>query len=464
MEVSRNSNKPLSVFALVMINIIAVDSLRNLATAAEFGTALIFYYLFCALVFFIPTALVAAELATGWPKTGGLYIWVSEAFSYRTGFLAIWLQWVYNIVWYPTILSFVAATIAYLISPTLANNVWYMLPTVLGIFYLATIANLFGIRISSWISIFGAIVGTLLPMAIIIALGCAWWFAGNPSHIDFSWQSLWPDFTTPGRVVFVSTVLFSLMGIEMSGVHAGDVSNPQRDYPRALLISTVLILFSLIFAALAIALVIPQKQLSLVSGLLDAYAIFFKSFHMAWMQPIIAILIIIGAISGVAAWIIGPTRGLLIAVQDSDTLTFLQKTNRYGAPQNILLLQMLIFTLMCSAFLLMPTINSSYVVLSALTEKLALLVYLLIFAAAIVLRYKQPHVPRTYRVPGGNVGIWVISVTAIVACLAILVLGFVPPEQVDVGNIWQYETLLLIGLVICCLPPFLLTRNHQDKT
>src|SRR5690242_8046126 len=97
------SSKRLSVFALVMINVIAVDSLRNLTMGAEYGLALVFFYSLAALLFFIPTVLVTAELATGWPITGGSYVWVREAFGSRLGFLAIWLQWIYNVVWYPTI-------------------------------------------------------------------------------------------------------------------------------------------------------------------------------------------------------------------------------------------------------------------------------------------------------------------------------------------------------------------------
>src|SRR6478672_5976935 len=104
-----HSKKVLSVFSLVMINIIAVDSLRTLPISAKLGMSLIFYYVIAALIFFIPVALVAAELATAFPNTGGIYVWVREAFGKRVGFITIWLQWIYNVVWYPTILAFIAA-------------------------------------------------------------------------------------------------------------------------------------------------------------------------------------------------------------------------------------------------------------------------------------------------------------------------------------------------------------------
>src|SRR3990167_5842716 len=119
MELAK-AHKPLTIFSLTMMNVIAVDSLRNLTVSAEYGAALIFFYAVAAIMFYIPCVLVAAELATGWPQTGGAYIWVREAFGRRFGFLAIWLQWGYNVVWYPTILSFISGTLAYLINPSLA--------------------------------------------------------------------------------------------------------------------------------------------------------------------------------------------------------------------------------------------------------------------------------------------------------------------------------------------------------
>src|ERR1700731_126786 len=124
----------LSVFSLAMINIIAVDNLRSLPIAAEYGFSLVFYYLLAGLLFFIPTALVAAELATGWPHSGGVYVWVREAFGKRIAFLTIWLQWIYNVIWYPTMMAFLAGMLAYLFDPELANNKYYMLTVILVLY------------------------------------------------------------------------------------------------------------------------------------------------------------------------------------------------------------------------------------------------------------------------------------------------------------------------------------------
>ena len=95
-----------STFALVMLIIGAVDNIRNLPAAALFGSTLIFFFVFSAIVFLIPTALVSAELASSWTDKGGICYWVKLAFGDRSAFMAIWLQWIANLVWFPTILSF----------------------------------------------------------------------------------------------------------------------------------------------------------------------------------------------------------------------------------------------------------------------------------------------------------------------------------------------------------------------
>ncbi|MBS0359036.1 MAG: amino acid permease [Proteobacteria bacterium] len=454
----------LSIFSLVMINVIAVDSLRSLPIGAEYGFSLVFFYLVAAIIFFIPTALASAELSTTWPNTGGIYIWVREAFGPRCGFFTIWLQWIYNIVWYPTILAFLAGTFAYLIDPTLAENQYYLWGCVIGVFWFATFLNFFGMRISSWISALGALIGTILPMIFIIGLGVVWLAIGNTSQIHFEWKTFLPGPNEMKNLAFFTGILFGLVGIEMSGVHAEEVKNPQRSYPLALLYSALIILASLVFSSLAIAIVVPHETLSLVSGLVDAYNIFFSAYNMSWMTPVIVILIILGGLSSVSAWIIGPTKGLLAATYDIEVPAILKKVNQYGAPIPLLILQGIIFTLLCSIFLLMPSVNSSYWILSTLTAQLGMFVYIFMFAAVIYLRYNKPDEPRPFKIPGLTT-VWVIGIVGILACLIAVVLGFLPPKEIGVSSVWVYELILILGIVILSSPPVLvhLVRRSRKK-
>ena len=455
------SKRVLSVFSLVMINVIAVDSLRTLPITAKLGLSLVSYYMVAAFAFFIPVALVAAELATAYPNTGGIYIWVREAFGRRAGFITIWLQWIYNVVWYPTILAFIAATIAYLFAPELANDKFFILETIIVLFWLFTLLNCFGMKVSSIVSIIGASVGTLLPMIGITALGLAWVFQGRPIEIP-AHASWLPDFTALGNLSLFSAVLFGLLGMEMSAVHAEEVKNPQRDYPRALLLSTIIIFATLVLGSLAIIIVVPDSQLSVVSGLIDAFSIFFEAFHLPWMTALIATFIIIGGISGVSAWIIGPTKGLLVAARDGCIPLCFAKVNRHGAPVTILIAQGIIFTILSSMFVFLDSINAAYWILSDLCAQMALLVYVFMFAAAIKLRYSKPNQPRAYKIPGGKAGMWLVAGTGIVCCVVTILIGFIPPTQIPIENVLFFKTFLVAGLIIFVMVPWFLAKKNES--
>ncbi len=198
-------------------------------------------------------------------------------------------------VWFPTILTFLAAIFAYLIDPKLANNNHFVMIMVLLFFWFATFINSFNMKISSWMSNITALVGTIIPMVMISILGILWILKGHPSQIHFTTKDFFPNLSHFDNLSYLTAVIFALVGLEMSAVHAGDVRNPQKDYPRALFISTLIIIISFVFSALAIAVVIPKEKLSIVSGLIDAFSVFFTAFNLHWMIPVIAIVIILGA-------------------------------------------------------------------------------------------------------------------------------------------------------------------------
>ena len=455
------SKKVLKTFQLVMINVIAVDSLRTLPFSAELGFSLVFFYLLAGLCFFIPSALVSAELGTGWPSTGGIYVWVREAFGKRLSLCIIWLNWIYNVVWYPTILALIAGTITYFFNPEFAQNKLYMASMILVLFWSATIVNLFGMKLSSFISSLGAVIGTILPMLFIIILGFIWFGGKELNQIDFSWHAFFPDLTHTGNLPILSTVLFGLLGLEMSATHAAEMKNPKKDYPKAIFISASIILTTIILSSLAIAIVVPHQKLNLVTGILQAFFIFFQDYHMTWMGPIVAAVVILGGLSSVSAWIIGPTKGLMVAAKDGSFPPFIGKKNTHGAPSNVLIFQGIIVSILCLVFVLMPTVNSSFWLLSQITAQLALIVYLALFASGIRLRYKKGNIHRTFSIPGGKFfGIWAIGMLGILSCIIVFCLGFIPPTQVGIGDVFIYELVLIGSIVIATiLPLFFQSRS-----
>ncbi|MCA0404250.1 MAG: APC family permease [Proteobacteria bacterium] len=453
----------LTIFSLVMITVGSVDSIRNLPATALFGSQLISFFILGAVFFLIPTALVSAELASGWPKQGGIYIWVKEAFGKQTGFLAIWLQWIENVIWYPTILSFVAGTIGYLINPSMAENPYFLWLVIVLSFWGATLLNLRGMRSSALFSNLCALSGLLLPMALIISLGAMWWLGGNPLQISFDLQSISPHWHDKSLWVSLTAIMMSFCGIEIATVHANDVDDPQRAFPRALTYSVLIILSTLILGSLAIAVVLPQNDINLVAGIMQAFDAFFAKYHLTWFMPIVAIMLVMGGLGGVSNWIIAPTKGLLVAAEDGNLSKRFQQTNEQGAPFVMLIGQAMIVTILSTLFLFMPSVNGSYWLLTALAAQLYMLMYLLMFAAAIKLRLSSPGHPRAFRIPGGLMGMLIVAGIGICGAVATLVVSFMPPAGINVGSVSRYELTLILGLILMCSPPFVSTWLKNRK-
>lgn len=450
-----NKKHSLTLFSLTMITVGSVDSIRNLPATALFGSQLIFYFILGALFFLIPTALVSAELASGWAKQGGIYIWVKQAFGKKMGFLAIWLQWIENVIWYPTILSFVAGTIGYLINPELTANPYFLWTVIVSCFWGATLLNLRGMSSSAMFSNLCSLAGLLLPMSLIIGLGVAWITQGNPLQIQFDVPSIVPHLSDHSMWVSLTAIIMSFCGIEIATVHANDVENPQHAFPKVLVYSVGIILSTLILGSLAIAIVLPQGDINLVAGIMQAFEAFFSSYHMQWMMPVVAVMLVLGGLGGVSNWIIAPTTGLLVAAEDGNLPDAFQRTNAKGAPVVMLFTQATVVTVLSGLFLFMPSVNGSYWLLTALAAQLYMLMYFIMFAAAIKLRLAEPNHPRQFKIPGGIWGMCFVAGVGIVGVCTTLAVSFIPPEGIDVGSFARYELTLIIGLLLMCSPPFI---------
>ncbi|VEB38260.1 amino acid antiporter [Legionella sainthelensi] len=453
----------LTIFSLTMITVGSVDSIRNLPATALFGSQLIFYFFLGALFFLIPTALVSAELASGWAKQGGIYIWVKQAFGKKIGFLAIWLQWIENVIWYPTILSFVAGTIGYLINPTLTSNPYFLWAVIVSSFWGTTILNLRGMKSSAVFSNLCSLAGLLLPMSLIIGLGLVWVTQGNPLQIQFDIPSIVPHVEDKSMWVSLTAIIMSFCGIEIATVHANDVKNPQHAFPKVLIYSVGIILSTLILGSLAIAIVLPGKDINLVAGIMQAFEAFFSSYHMSWMMPVVAVMLVLGGLGGVSNWIIAPTKGLLVAAEDGNLPDYFQRTNAKGAPVVMLYTQATIVTVLSGLFLFMPSVNGSYWLLTALAAQLYMLMYFIMFIAAIKLRLSEPEHPRPFKIPGGLAGMLFVAGIGIIGVCATLGVSFIPPDGINVGGLVRYELTLIGGLILMCLPPFI-SSWVQGKT
>ena len=456
--------KTLSSWSLVMINIIAIDNIRSLPFSASYGYGLIGFYILGVLLFLLPIGMMTSELATHLPKKGGIYIWIREAFGIKIAFFTIWIQWFYNIIWYPTILAFSVKTILWLY-PSIPSTPIIVTTMVIVLFLFATLINVFGMRLSSLISNLGALLGTLVPMIILIALGIYYQYHFPDQHIHWDHgKHLIPHLSTHDQWLFLTAIIFGLIGIEMSAAHADEVENPSQAYPKALLISCAIIFVTLVASSLAIAWVIPIKQLNVITGLGQGLAVLLKTFHLeSWLWVLMS-LILIGCFVSVSAWIIGPIKGMLIAAQDGCLPKCLKHENKHGIPTRLLMLQVVFFLPFCGIYLLMPSVQIGYITLTAMMTQLAVLIYIIMIGACIKLRKERTSIiPTAFTIPGGMPMLIILATTGISICLITIALGFIPPTGALI-TMPKYIMYMSLTLIVVCIIPFICYHYaHKHK-
>jgi amino acid transporter len=452
------TRRPISLFVLAMMSTAVVVGLEGLPEVGSFGLPLIVYYAFFTVCFFLPVGLVAAELGVGWPHDGGVYRWIREALGERWAFVGIWCQWVQILVWYPTVLAVCAVSLSYALDPGLHDAGWFKLLVSLGIFWVATIINFKGLSISGWLTTALLYLGTLLPVLLAIGLAAWWLGSGRPSAIPLQWADVVPKLDSIGEVVGIVAIFSFLSGLEVNSVHFRHVQNPQRSIPRSLLFSGLLVLTISVLGALSVAVLVPVEEIDLAAGTLQVFDKVLSPLGMGWMVAVLAGLALAGMVGHILVWVIGPTESLRVAAEDGLIPPVFQRTTPGGAPRNVMLLQAVMVSLLC---VLLPLfdLNRIFYFLTIASAQVYLVMYVLMFISVIVLRIKQPDVPRAFVIPGGMPGLLLVAGGGCMTALAGIVIMFWPPATKDIAMDGASFTLSLVGVfVVVVAAPLVLYR------
>jgi glutamate:GABA antiporter len=452
-----------------------VTSLRGLPLLAKEEMTMFAYLVFTVVFYLVPASLVSAELGGAFAdKKGGIYAWVGEAFGIRWGFLAIWLQWIQNVVWYPVALTFGAAALAYTIGrPELAKDGVFVGSFCIIVYWLATFVVLQGVevfaRIANWTFILGTIVpgvGLLLLLAYWVSSGhlIAWQHLTDAAVADSGQARYWPSIHGFGTVAFLAGIVLLFAGVEVQAVHVTEMKQPSREYPFAIGLGAIISLVIFTLGAIPIAAILPYEKISLQSAVFDTYnAVIADVWHIGWLVPVLSFLVGIGAISGVFAWLGSPCQGLLATADDGELPPVLQHTNKHGMPTTILLVQGAVVTVMSLLYFVIADVSVVFFLISAMTIALYLIAYMFMYAAAIKLRYSKPTLVRPFSVPGGLPGMWLTAGIGLVGVVFSFLVAFFPPDQLPMGSPGLYVALVVIGTVFFCGIPLVIHAMRRTQ-
>ncbi len=454
----------LSLLAFVLLTCAALMSIRTFPTQGIVGWESIVFCILAVVLYLIPASLVSAELATGWPEEGGVYVWVKNAFGQKWGFTAIWLQWFQMTIGFISVLTFIAATLAYLVDPVLADNKLFEFLIIVLIWWGFTFLNFKGMKMYSKISSISVVIGTFIPAVVLILGGLLYIGMGNPVQLTLqpTIADLMPDFSSLQNLVLLVTFVFVFIGIEMTATHANEIQNVQKNYPLGILVVGIVTTIVGVMGALVVAMLVPVGGMNLLAGIMQAFQVIFQSFGLPWLVKVFAFLIVVGAVGQVSTWILGPVRGLFATAREGMLPPILQKKNENGIPTNMLILQAVMITFWGAVYVLLPGgVNSSFWMLFALTTAVYIVMYFLMYAAAIRLRYTQPNVHRSFSIPGGKAGMWLVAGFGFLAMIFLFILALIPPSQISESS--NYVAFMLMGTVAVVAVPLVIYHFRKPE-
>ena len=359
------------------------------------------------------------------------------------------------------LLAYVAGTLAYVIDPSLAANGVYNAVVIIVLFWGGVLISSRGVGLVAKLSSRGTLIGTLIPGAILVALGIAYLLQGNHSAAPMNTHHLLPAWTGIASVVLVVNSFFTYAGIEVNAVHVDDLENPGREFPKSIFLAMALVLAIFILPTLVIAWVVPEKNISFTAGVMQAFNGLFEHFGIKFAVPLVAIALAIGALAGMLAWLDGPSEGLLRIGREQGFLPpFFQRVNPKGIEIRILTGQATVITVIALLYAFIPDVSRDYWIFAVMATQVYLIMYILMFIAAVRLRRKQPDHQRGYRAPA----LRLLCVVGAVSSVAALGIGFIAPSQFGHSN-WLLYALLVLGgiLLIGVVPPLLMHRFRKPE-
>ncbi len=436
--------KSLGVFALTMITISAVLNLRGIPLIAALGIWSVFYYLLGALCFLIPSTLICLALSQKFPESGGIYIWVQKSLGPSWGFLAIWMEWINNLVSTPATLASLLGTLSFAGLGFLSKTPTHLFLTLCLIYLFLTWLNSLNIGTSSKLNTLGALLGTLFPGFLIMGLALGFIFFTPQSHpvfiFDFSHTP--SSFSYSNLSLFLS-VLSAYSGMQITAFHFQNIHNPKKTLPKALLLSCALILLISMGTALALSSIIPSGSIQIITGVMQSFQAFFNFFKLGFLTPLLAIALALGSLASMSAWIIGPARGFFQFAKFSNTPKIFTQTNQQGMPTGILTIQLFLGLFLLSVYLWMPSVTQAFWFLLVITSQFTLLMFALVFISALKIIK--------------NIFIKLLALLGLITVVLGFLLGLVPPEILKIQNHVLYISeiigadILILGVPILFL-------------
>ncbi|SDZ93074.1 APC family permease [Microbulbifer marinus] len=426
---------------MILFTVSAILLVDTLAATAAIGTSSIFWWLFLGVFFFVPFALVSAELGCTYPEQGGIYAWVRDAFGGRWGSRISWSYWVNVAIWMPAIFILFAGVAKQLFFPQM--TVAHQIAIGIVLTWIAVAANVVTLNVGKWVPNIGAIFKVLIFLSIIV--GAGYYAADNGLANPISLASIKPDWGS--SLQYLPAIIYGMLGFELISASSEEMRNPRRDVPLSILVSGIVILVLYTLGTAAILAAIPAADIDLVEGLVDTLRLFFggSSAGEAFVV-LLGLAALYTFFSNGVTWAIGGNRAAAEAAEEGELpRAFALKSETRNTPVGAAVLMGVASTLILLLYGFLVNSNEDlFWSLFAFSGVIFLLPYIGMFLAFLKMRRIDGSRPRPFAVPGGDAVAAILTLFCVaVLVICIVLFTYTPGEGIQ----WP----VLIGSVITVL-------------
>jgi len=280
-----------------------------------------------------------------------------------------------------------------------------------------TLSAILALRVCKLLSVISSYAKFAL-IAVFTVMALAFFIGGHATGQHIAAVDLIPH--NWGLIVslILPVLIFNWVGFELQNGAGEEMVNPQRDVPRSLIRAGIIAVIAYTIPITVILFTLTKSQLSNAGGFIKAYQVvdgILPSGIAAVLGWLVAIAIVLGLASSANSWIIGADRTYAIAALDRTAPSFLGRfSGKFGTPIVMNTMTGIAATITMIAAVLITafgsgSISTLFALVLGFVISTTVLSYLFIFPSFLLLRYKYPNVNRPYRVPGGMVGAWIVT-------------------------------------------------------
>ena len=429
----RPRNRVMGLFDVTLFIISAILVVDQLTASASIGVGSVGWWVMTIVLFFVPSALIVAELGTAYPYQGGIYDWVTRAFGRRWAARTTYWYWVNVALWMPSVYLLFTGVLTGLFWHN--ASVFDQSLVAIGLSWITVLVGIQTLNVGKAVT--GASALVKAGIILVIGVGGAILAARHGAANHFSMHAMLPDLGV--TKLYLPVLVYQLLGFELVSSLSGEIKNPRRDVARGIMAAGVLLSALYVLGTVGILLVLPLKTIGLTAGLVQTFnAIFGAGSALPW---ILGVAVMAAYFGNMVTWTLGANRSAAEAANAGELPKIFGRETRRGSPLWAYLLTGAVSTVvLLFAGIFIKNQNSLYFAVFAASSVVFLLPYLLMFPAVIRLRKIDPDRKRPFQVPGGTAGLWAAVMLATASVAASLVLFLWTP---GVPFDWSYTGPLI---------------------